>query len=347
MQTNHPVCVIYAGGTIGMVPKNPRAPDSPLVPGTWDQLLQWMPQLDRLGVPVHAVSVTRPVDSSDMSTQQWIEIAHLIRDRYDTAAGFVVLHGTDTMSYTATALAFMLQGLSKPVVVTGAQLPITATRTDAIQNFIAALTIAAGPHFHLPNVPEVCLFFGGHLFRGCRTTKVSADGFDAFASPNYPPLGHAGTDIHIQTDLIRPPGPELTTKQALSTGVISTRLSPGLDAAVLRAVLEQPEVKGVILETYGAGNAPNDPRLLGALHQAIERGKHIVNVTQCLEGRVEQGRYAGSAALRDIGVISGSDMTTEAATLKLQVLLGEHSQDVETIQRLMQTNLVGEQTDAP
>ncbi|MFQ5491294.1 MAG: type I asparaginase [Phycisphaerae bacterium] len=344
MDTQQPVCVIYAGGTIGMVPIHPEVPDSPLVPGTWDQLVGWTPQLDRLGVPVRAVSVARPVDSSDMSPAGWVEIADLIRTRYDDACGFVVLHGTDTMSYTATALSFMLQGLSKPVVVTGSQLPITDPRTDAVQNFVTALTVAAGPQLGLPSVPEVCLFFRDHLFRGCRTTKVSASSCDAFDSPNYPPLADAGERIRIHRRRLRPPGDDFQVRTQLSPGVITTRLSPGLDSGVLKAVLNQPEVEGVILETYGAGNAPTNAEFLDTLRQAIAGGTHIVNVTQCVSGRVDQGRYQASAGLLEAGVLSGLDMTTEAAKIKLQILLGEHRHDTDTVRQRMQTNMVGEQS---
>ena len=244
MESDKAVWVIYTGGTICMVPQKPDHPNSPLVPGTWDQLVQWMPQLDRLGQPIRTVSVARPVDSSDVSAKEWIEIAHLIRDHYHQAHGFVVLHGTDTMSYTATALAFMLQGLSKPVVVTGSQLPVTAARTDAIQNFIAALTIAAGPQHGLPNVPEVCLFFGDRLFRGCRTTKINANSFDAFTSPNYPPLGQVGADIRIHVRRLRQAGQRFTVKQALSPGVITTRLSPGSSSTMVsRTTRSSPKIE--------------------------------------------------------------------------------------------------------
>jgi len=339
-----PVLVIYAGGTIGMVPKYPEDPRSPLVPGSWADLVQWAPQLDRLGFPVRAISIGTPRDSSDVSSREWIEIAHLIRDHYNHARGFVVLHGTDTMAYTATALGFMLRNLAKPVVVTGSLLPITAPRTDALQNFVSALTIAAGSAAGLPCVPEVCLFLRTHLFRGCRTTKINARSYDAFVSPNYPPLGEAGDRIDIFTKRIRRPSGSFRVRDALEHGVITIRITPDLDPAVLHAVLRQPQVKGVILETYGLGNAPSNPDLLAVLGDAIAAGKPIVAATQCLSGSVELGRYQAGAGLLDQGVISGLDMTTEAALIKLQILLGEHGDDVEAVSHLMQIDMAGEQS---
>lgn len=343
---NQPVLIIYSGGTIGMVPRDAGVSGSPLVPGRWEQLIGWVPQLDRLGVPIRAVSIAQPVDSANMSAERWVEIAGLVRQHYDDCCGVVLLHGTDTMSYTATALAFMLQGLGKPIVVTGAQLPIFAPRTDAIQNFVTAITIAAGPQFDLPVVPEVCLFFGDKLLRGCRTTKVSASSHNAFASPNYPELGTAGAHIEIHAERLRPPGERLVVRDGLSPGVIATRLFPGIGAEVLRAVVMRPEVCGIVLQTYGAGNAPQDAELLDVLGDAVSGGKHVVNVTQCLGGRVVQGHYEASVGLLERGVLSGADMTTEAAIIKLQWLLGTHGHDAAAVRSLMQQDLVGEVSPA-
>jgi L-asparaginase len=249
------------------------------------------------------------------------------------------------MSYTASALSFMLRNLAKPVLITGSQMPIWKPRTDAIQNFVTALQIAAGETTPAAALPEVCLAFRNHLFRGCRTTKVSAASYDAFQSPNYPELGLVGKNIQLYPDRIQLPSPgAFHIEDRLSRGVIIIRVSPGLDADVFKAVLDQPKVRGVVLETYGAGNVPMNRDILSVLESAIVQGKHVVNVTQCLSGGVELGLYASSAALRDLGVVSGLDMTAEAAVTKLQVLLGEYGDDYETVSQRMQVNIVGERS---
>ena len=251
------------------------------------------------------------------------------------------------MAYTATALAFMLRNLRKPVVVTGSQLPINEIRTDARQNFITALMFAAGKTERGIVVPEVCLFFRDTLYRGCRSSKISSKSYDAFLSPSYPKLGYAGESIEVYPEHVRdfPAEDEaFYVSDALASGVVATRLSPGMETHALRAILDQEEVKGIVLEAYGAGNAPSDPAFLSILRDAIQRGTHVVVGSQCPDGEVELGLYETSAKLRELGVISGVDMTTEAAVIKLQHLIGLFGDDALSIRREMRRNLVGEQS---
>jgi L-asparaginase len=336
--------IIYTGGTIGMAGQKMLYTRRGLTPMSWEQLRQNIPQLDQLGLEIHAQSIANPIDSSHMSLSGWQEIGRIIAEQCDRYAGFVVLHGTDTMSYTATALAFMLRGLDRPVVLTGAQIPLAEPRTDGTQNLTNALTLAAGPAAGLPVIPEVCILFHDKLLRGCRATKVSTHSFDAFASPNYPALADVGATIDVRRELVRPVGERLHLHDHLAGGVITMRFSPGLDASVLDAILSQPVVRGLVLETYGTGNIPHDPRTLDVLERAIARGMHVVCVSQCLHGHVELGLYEASEQLLQRGVISGIDMTTEAALVKLKVLIAEHGDDAQAVRQLMEVDHVGEQS---
>ncbi len=285
-------------------------------PGSLEVQMEQMPELEHPEVPEYTIHEYQPLlDSSNIMPDDWFEIAQDIATNHEGYDGFVVLHGTDTMAYTSSALAFMLEGLRKPVILTGAQIPLCELRSDGRENLITSMMMAA----NYP-IPEVCLYFGNRLFRGCRSVKVHADSFDAFLSPNYPPLGEVGVDIEINWSLVRPQ-PEADSRlriqrmQPPSVGAL--RLFPGISAQVLGNIL-QPPLQGLVLEAFGVGNGPDrDSDFLAALKSATDRGVVIVDCTQCLYGAVDLDDYATGAALARAGVISGYDMTTEAALAKL------------------------------
>jgi len=348
------VLVVYTGGTIGSVHSDPNDPLSPLVPGTWEQVrslpivrdaLLELENKDKLTVEADEFNPT--LDSSNMSPDDWIEIATKIHKKYDYYEGFVVLHGTDTMTYTAAALSFILQNLTKPVIVTGSQLPISSVRTDAVQNFITSLRIAAGEHMDppLPLVPEVCIFFQNKLIRGNRARKINASGYDAFDSPNYPLLGEAGEYIEIRHEMIlpKPPG-RLSLNKSLEKNVMSFDIFPGIQSSdVMKNIMQTPGLKGLILKTYGTGNAPTDERFLKAVEEGVTNGVVVVDVTQCLRGKVEIGLYETSAGLLTRGVVSGTDMTPEAALCKLMSLLKAYGAKARDY---VQQDLHGEQSES-
>jgi L-asparaginase len=332
------VFIAYTGGTIGMRrTPNGYAPAQ----GYLQEQMGQMPELWHDDMPEFVVYEFDPLlDSSNMTPSNWLMVARAIYENYASYDGFVVLHGTDTMAYTSSALPFFLQGLRKPVIVTGSQIPLCEVRNDARQNLIASLIIAA-----YSDIPEVCLCFGTYLFRGCRAVKVYSDGLDAFASPNYPPLAEIGTDITIFPERInRPDAGDPTHLQIAplhmqAVGVL--RLFPGISAEVVRNML-RPPLKGLVLETYGAGNAPDDnPEFLAAISQAVARGVVVVNCTQCIRGSVHAGAYETGSALSRAGVISGHDMTVEAALAKLFFLLSTEA-STEDVKRRMEENLCGE-----
>ena len=339
------VLVIYTGGTFGMV-YDPQTDQ--LVPFDFERVPDRLPELLRLDFDITLITLPDVIDSSNMKPAVWVELAQLIETNYGQYDSFVILHGTDTMAYTASALSFMLEGLRKPVILTGAQLPIGAPRTDARENFITALEIAAAVDLAAvrrsavdsaaqPLVPEVCIYFNSRLLRGNRASKQESVQFNAFASENYPPLATAGVSIDYNRLYIKPylSGQTLQIRTALDPNVTILKLFPGITQPVVESILGIPALRGVVLETFGAGNAPTDGWFLNALKAAIDQGVLIINVSQCEGGRVTQGRYQTSKQLEQIGVVSGADITTEAAITKLMVLLGrEHDRGAVAMARL-------------
>lgn len=337
------ILLIYTGGTIGMI-ENART--GALVPFSLSHLLSNVPKIGRLGYNFAHKEFNPPIDSSNMNPHYWCELAHLVADNYDAFDAFVILHGTDTMAYTASALSFMLQNLTKPVILTGSQLPIGEIREDGTENLITALQIAAARDEHgLPRVQEVAISFGRHLWRGNRSTKVSSTNFGAFRSFNYPSL--ADIDLHItyHDDFLLHPNPEaqfnLNAAMDDSVGVVG--IYPGITEAALRPQLENPALRGLVLRTFGAGNAPTEPWFTHALASAVRNGKLLVNITQCPAGGVEEKRYATGDALAQAGVVSGFDMTFEAALTKMMHLFGQGLNATEAGQR-MAIPLAGEVT---
>jgi len=331
------VYIIYTGGTIGM--RRYRSGYRP-EPGYLQQQLSDIPELRHATMPSYTIHQYEPLlDSSNMTPAEWVKIARDVEANYEKYDGFVVLHGTDTMAYTASALPFLLGGLRKPVIVTGSQIPLCEIRNDARENLITSLMIAAN---HA--IPEVCLYFGGKLLRGCRSTKVSADGFAAFASPNFPTLGEIGIDIDIHWDLVRDaPRGKLDVPELTRPVVSALRLFPGISPELIRNVL-RPPLQGLVLEAYGVGNGPDQDReFIAALSDATKRGVVIVDCTQCLEGTVDLHEYAAGSALARAGVVSGFDMTPEAALAKLYYLFGRRYSP-ERVRTEMQKNLRGELT---
>lgn len=332
------VCILYTGGTIGMRP-TPQgyAPQ----PGYLHELMATMPEFTHADLPRYTlIEYPELLDSANMRPWHWQRIAEDIVARYAEYDGFIVLHGTDTMAYTASALPFMLEGLGKPVVLTGSQIPLCRVRSDARDNLITALTLIA----HEP-IPEVCLCFGNRLLRGCRATKVDAAGFQAFDSPNYPDLGSIGVTIRVHKDALLPaqPAPVLKVQPLSDANVGALRLFPGIQAEFVANVLRSP-VQGLVLETYGMGNGPSsDAALLDVLRAAHDRGVVMVNCTQCLRGQVDQGGYAAGAALAAAGVVSGMDMTVEAALTKL-IYLFSTGCSVQEIRQRIPVNMRGELT---
>lgn len=333
------VLIIYTGGTIGMM-ADPRS--GALLPMDMAHLELHVPELERIDVDLDAVSFERPIDSSDMRPADWITMARIIGERYDKHDGFVVLHGSDTMAYTASALSYLLEGLGKPVVLTGSQLPIGTIRTDGKENLLTAIEIAAANEGGRPIVSEVAVYFEYALFRGNRTVKVHAERFEAFRSPNWPLLAEAG--VHLRYDrqamLPRRNGP-LRVHERLDENVGVIPLFPGIRADWARHALSTPGMRAVVLTTFGSGNGPTDEAFLDALRDATERGVLLVNATQCVGGRVEQGRYQTSRAFVDMGMLSAYDMTVEAAVTKLMFLLGQGLSD-DLVRERFQRPLCGE-----
>lgn len=312
----------------------------------WDRFLTLVPELNRFTFPIDAVTFDTPIDSSDIEPQDWVHLCRIISDNYDKYSGFVILHGTDTMAYTASALSFMLENLGKPVIITGSQLPIGKLRTDGKENLITSIEIAAQTEEDgSPTVPEVGIFFKDSLLRGNRTTKISAAGFNAFRSFNEAPLAVAGINIEYNRNVIRRPSPDKVFKPhfLVDANVVILTLFPGIRRDVVENICALPALKAVILKTYGSGNAPQTQWFFDLLKSMNDRGVVIMNISQCSYGTVEMGRYKTSLQLIKAGVLNGYDMTIESVVTKLMVLLG-HRMSKEEITQKMKESVCGEVT---
>ena len=340
MLSRSKILLIYTGGTIGM---KKDFETGALRAFNFSKLLQRIPELKQLDCEIETISFENPIDSSNMNPEKWANIAIIIADNYTSFDGFVVLHGSDTMSYSASALSFMLENLSKPVIFTGSQLPIGDLRTDAKENLITAIQIASLRENGKPVISEVGLYFEYKLYRGNRTTKINAEHFNAFTSPNYPHLVESGVHLTLNSELLLPLKTDLHLKvhKALDNNVAIIKMFPGISEVVLAAIFDIPNLKGVILETYGAGNAPTEDWFINLLKEAINKGLHVINVTQCSAGSVSMGQYETSTSMKEIGVISGKDITTEAAITKLMYLLGQKIASND-FKKIFETSLRGE-----
>jgi len=331
------VMIIYTGGTFGMT----YDAGGVLIPFDFSLILEQLPTLRNLFLDITVISFDQPVDSSNIQPVHWQMIGEIIFENYKDQDGFVVLHGTDTMAFTASAISFMLPGLARPVIFTGAQLPISEPRSDARENLITALEIASAKAEGKPVVPEVCIYFDYQLLRGSRSKKVESMHFDAFESENYPSLATAGVKIDYNYGAIhKPANEEVSLLNRFDSNISILKLFPGIDKRTVEAILNTEGLKAVILETFGSGNAPSSRWFIESLHSAINRGVLILIISQCPGGMVVQGRYETSKSLADIGVISGGDMTMEAAVTKLMVLLGEFG--LEKTRLLISKSMVGE-----
>jgi L-asparaginase len=334
------ILIIYTGGTIGMM-TDPKT--KTLVPINFEQIMENVPELERLNCRIMVHSFEEVIDSSNMNPAIWGQLAGLIQKHYHEVDGFVVLHGSDTMAFSASALSFMLENLAKPVIFTGSQLPISAIRTDAKENLMTAIELAKAKKNDKVRVPEVCIYFDYKLFRGNRAFKYNSSKFEAFRSPNYPVLAESGVHLRFSINDIRPAGEEdLIVHKNLVSDIGVLKLYPGISPKVVETIVNS-DVRGIVMETFGAGNTTTDQWFIDLLKGAIDNGKVIVDISQCKVGTVELGRYETSKLLKDIGVANGYDMTFEAAITKTMYLLSQFD-DPKEISRLMETDIRGELT---
>lgn len=354
------ILLIYTGGTIGMM-KDPET--KALRAFDFSKLLVHIPEIKQLDCEIDTYSFDHPIDSSDMNLEEWRKLGDVIHKNYDDYHGFVVLHGSDTMSYTGSTLSFMFENLTKPIILTGSQLPIGDLRTDAKENLITSLQLAVEQDQDGPIIKEVCIYFEYQLYRANRTAKMNAEQFEAFSSPNYPPLAISGVNLTIDRSLLwkwqvedpafakaeqkKTPVPDpnlMRYRPRLVDRVVVLKLFPGITQEVVRAICQINGLEGIVLETYGSGNAPTQKWLVTILKEALEKGIRMVNVTQCIGGAVAMGKYETSIQLQKIGLVSGKDITTEAALAKMMYLL-QHTDSPESFKRYFETSLRGEITE--
>ncbi len=324
--------IIYTGGTIGMTESYPGGP---LVPFDFINIADHLPELKRLDLKIDVAPFQHPVDSSDIDPSVWKKIADLVVQNYQAYDGFVILHGTDTMAYTASALSFMLRGIQKPVILTGAQLPIGKIRTDGKENLITAIEIAASKENNSPVIQEVAVCFGAHLFRGNRVSKVSAEGFEAFRSPNYDALAEIGLHIHYRQNLLYRSETPFAPQLEMNTNVGLIKLFPGISQRMFDALVHSGPWDGMVIETFGSGNIPQKDWMIDAIKKLIDQGTMVINISQCTQGYIDHQLYQNAKVLDQMGVIEGKDMTTEAAITKLMNVLGSNSDHHQKVQEMM------------